>query len=95
MIVQRDGDSVRLCSRKALDWTGRLPAIAAGTAFLKAKSFTIDGEAVVIGQDGLTDFEALRHRGAGEVAVLYTFDPTTTICAACQSRPGGPARSAN
>jgi bifunctional non-homologous end joining protein LigD len=26
------------------------------------------------GQDGLTDFEALRRRGAGEVAVLYAFD---------------------
>jgi bifunctional non-homologous end joining protein LigD len=74
MIVRRDGDSVQLYSRKALDWTGRLPAIAAGAAFLRAKSFTIDGEAVVIGQDGLADFEALHRRGAGEVAVLYAFD---------------------
>jgi bifunctional non-homologous end joining protein LigD len=45
-----------------------------GAALLKARSFTIDGEAVVVGPDGLTDFEALRRRGAGEVAVLYTFD---------------------
>jgi bifunctional non-homologous end joining protein LigD len=29
MLVRRDGDSVRLYSRKALDWTARLPAIAA------------------------------------------------------------------
>jgi ATP-dependent DNA ligase len=29
---------------------------------------------VVVGPDGLTDFEALRRRGAGEVAVLYSFD---------------------
>jgi len=70
MIVRRDGDSVRLYSRKAIDWTTRLPAIAKGAAVLKAKSFTIDGEAVVVGPDGLTDFEALRRRGAGEVAVL-------------------------
>jgi hypothetical protein len=41
---------------------------------LKARSFTIDGEAVVVGPDGLTDFEALRRRGAGDVAVLYAFD---------------------
>jgi hypothetical protein len=74
MIVRRDGDSVRLYSRKAIDWTTRLPAIAKGAAVLKAKSFTIDGEAVVVGPDGLTDFEALRRRGAGEVAVLYAFD---------------------
>jgi ATP-dependent DNA ligase len=65
MLVRRDGEHVRLLSRKAIDWTTRLPAIATGAAVLKAKSFTIDGEAVVIGPDGLTDFEALRRRGAG------------------------------
>jgi bifunctional non-homologous end joining protein LigD len=74
MLARRDGDSVRLYSRKALDWTARLPAIAGGAALLRAKSFTLDGEAVVIGPNGLTDFEALRRRGAGEVAVLYAFD---------------------
>jgi bifunctional non-homologous end joining protein LigD len=74
MLVRRDGDSVRLYSRKALDWTARLPAIAAGAALLKGRSFTIDGEAVVVGPDGLTDFDALRCRGAGDVAVLYAFD---------------------
>jgi ATP-dependent DNA ligase len=74
MIVLKEGENVRFYSRKALDWTARLPAIAAGAALLKAKSFTIDGEAVVVGPDGLTDFEALRRRGAGEIAVLYAFD---------------------
>src|SRR6516225_3234865 len=74
MLVRRDGENVRLFSRKAIDWTTRLPAIATGAAVLKAKSFTIDGEAVVIGPDGLTDFEALRRRGAGDIAVLYAFD---------------------
>jgi bifunctional non-homologous end joining protein LigD len=74
MIIRRDGDQVRLYSRKAIDWTARLPAIAKGAALLKAKSFTLDGEAVVIGPDGLTDFEALRRRGAGDIAVLYAFD---------------------
>jgi ATP-dependent DNA ligase len=58
MIVRRDGDRVRLYSRKAIDWTARLPAIAESAARLGARSFTIDGEAVVIGPDGLTDFEA-------------------------------------
>src|SRR5580700_2143722 len=60
MLVRRDGEHVRLYSRNANDWTARLPAIAAGAALLKAKSFSIDGEAVVIGPNGLTDFEALR-----------------------------------
>jgi len=52
MIVRRDGDRVRLYSRKAVDWTARLPVIVKGAAGLKAKSFTIDGEAVVIGENG-------------------------------------------
>jgi ATP-dependent DNA ligase len=34
MIVRRDGDSVWLYSRKAIDWTTRLPAIAKGAAVL-------------------------------------------------------------
>jgi bifunctional non-homologous end joining protein LigD len=74
LLVRRNDEHVRLFSRKAIDWTTRLPAIAKGAAVLKAKSFTIDGEAVVIGPDGLTDFEALRRRGAGDIAVLYAFD---------------------
>ena len=74
IIVRRDGERVRLFSRKAIDWTARLPAIAEGAGRLKAKSFTLDGEAVVVGPNGLTDFEALRRRGSGDVAVLYAFD---------------------
>jgi ATP-dependent DNA ligase len=92
MLVRRDGGHVRLYSRKAIDWTDRLPAIAAGAALLKAKSFTIDGEAVVIRSDGLTDFEALRRR---EVPVTWRCSTLSTlsswtapICAACRSRPG-------
>jgi hypothetical protein len=44
-----------------------LPAITESAARLGARSFTIDGEAVVIGPDGLTDFEALRRQGAGDL----------------------------
>ncbi len=48
----------------ANDWTARLPAIAAAVERIKAKSFTIDGEAVVLGPDGLSPFEDLRRREA-------------------------------
>ena len=51
LIVRRDGPTVRLYTRNAYDWTERLPAIAAAAARIKAKSFTIDGEAVVLGPD--------------------------------------------
>jgi len=52
----------------------RLPAIAAAAAQIKAKSFTIDGEAVVLGPDGLSRFDELRRREAARTAVLYAFD---------------------
>jgi ATP dependent DNA ligase domain len=66
MIVRRDGPSVRLYSRNAYDWTVRLAAIAAATAQINAGSFTIDGEAVVLGPDGLSRFEELSRREAAD-----------------------------
>jgi hypothetical protein len=64
----------RLYSRNAYDWTARLSAIAAAAEQIKAKSFTIDGEAVVLGPDGLSRFEELQRRTAAHAAVLYAFD---------------------
>jgi bifunctional non-homologous end joining protein LigD len=74
IIVRRDGPTVRLYSRNAYDCTVRLPAIAAAAQRIKAKSFTIDGEAVVVGPDGLSRFEELRRRAAARAAILYAFD---------------------
>jgi bifunctional non-homologous end joining protein LigD len=69
LIVRRDGPSVRPYTRNAYDWTARLLAIAAAAERIKAKSFTIDGEAVVVGPDGLSRFEE-----AADAAILYAFD---------------------
>jgi ATP-dependent DNA ligase len=74
MIVRRDGPTVRLYSRNAYDWSARLSAIAAAARQIKAKSFTIDGEAVVPGPDGLSLFDELRRREAAHAAILYAFD---------------------
>jgi len=74
LIVRRDGPSVRLYTRNAYDWTARFPAIAAAAERIKAKSFTIDGEAVVLGPDGLSRFDELRRRSAARTAILYAFD---------------------
>jgi ATP-dependent DNA ligase len=67
---------VRLYSRNAYDWTVRLAAIATAAELIKAKSFTIDGEAVVLGPDGLSRFEELSRREAARTAILYAFDLT-------------------
>jgi ATP-dependent DNA ligase len=66
MIDRRDGPMVRLYSRNAYDWTVRLSAITAAAELVKAKSFTIDGEAVVLGLTACrysTSCAAERERG--------------------------------
>jgi bifunctional non-homologous end joining protein LigD len=70
IIVRRDGPAVRLYSRSAHDWTARLSAIATAAHRIKAKSFTIDGEAVVLGPDRLSRFEELSRREAADTAVI-------------------------
>jgi bifunctional non-homologous end joining protein LigD len=45
LMVRREGTSVRLFTRRGYDWTDRYPAIAAAAAKLRARSFTLDGEA--------------------------------------------------
>jgi bifunctional non-homologous end joining protein LigD len=72
--VRREGDAVRLFTRRGYDWTGRYPAIAATADQLRATSFTLDGKAVVCGPDGVAVFDALHRRGTVSVAMLYAFD---------------------
>ena len=72
--VRREGDTVRLFTRRGYDWTGRYPAIAATAGQLRARSFTLDGEACVCGPDGVAVFDALHRRGTVSEAMLYGFD---------------------
>jgi hypothetical protein len=53
---------VRLWTRNAVDFTNHMPAIASAASRLAANSFTIDGEAVVLGADGVSQFDQLRRR---------------------------------
>jgi ATP-dependent DNA ligase len=72
--VRRVGDQVRLFTRRGYDWSGRYPAIAVTAMLLRAKSFTLDGEAVVCGPNGVAVFDALHRRGTVTEAMLYAFD---------------------
>jgi hypothetical protein len=58
-------------SRNAHDWTVRLAAIAAAAGHGQEPH---DGEAVVLGPDGLSLFDELRRREAARTAILYAFD---------------------
>jgi bifunctional non-homologous end joining protein LigD len=72
--VRREGDKVRLFTRRGHDWSKRYPAIVRTAAALRCTSFTLDGEAVVCGPDGVAIFDALHRRGAVSGAMLYAFD---------------------
>jgi len=52
----------------------RLPAITAAAERIKARTFTVDGEAVVVGPDGLSRFDEVRRRKAAQTEILYAFD---------------------
>ena len=76
-ICRRDGDSVRVFSRRGHDWTGRVPRIAEALAKLRVKSVTLDGEGVVCREDGVSDFDKLRAavgRLGSRDAFLCAFD---------------------
>jgi hypothetical protein len=72
--VRRVGDQVRLFTRRGYYWSGRYPSIAVTATLLRARSFTLDGEAVVCGPDGVAIFDALHRRGTVTEAMLYAFD---------------------
>jgi bifunctional non-homologous end joining protein LigD len=74
LIVRRDGDRVRLYTRHGHNWAGRYPRIMEAARRLKVSSFIVDGEAVVIGEDGRADFDKLHTAGYDHHAVLFAFD---------------------
>jgi bifunctional non-homologous end joining protein LigD len=71
-ICWRVGDRVRVFSRRGHDWSDKVPLIAEAMAKLAVKSVTIDGEGVVCGPDGVSDFNLL-HAAVGR-AFLCAFD---------------------
>jgi bifunctional non-homologous end joining protein LigD len=60
LISRRDGDRVRLFTRRGNDWTKRLPHVADALSAMPASSVTIDGEIVATDAKGVTDFDRLR-----------------------------------
>lgn len=74
LIVQRAGKRVRLFTKGGHDWTKRYPWIVETALRMKQQQFTIDGEAVVLGVDGVSDFNALHSRQNDEEVQLYAFD---------------------
>jgi ATP-dependent DNA ligase len=65
---------VRLFTRNGYDWSDRYPIIVEAALRNRAKSFVIDGEAVLLGVDGVSDFARLHSRQNDDQVQLYAFD---------------------
>jgi ATP-dependent DNA ligase len=74
IMARRDADGVRLISRHGNDFTARFPLAAVAVASLPARSFLIDGEAIVTDDRGLAVFDLIRRQRHSSDAVLIGFD---------------------
>ncbi|MFL5239215.1 MAG: RNA ligase family protein [Rhizomicrobium sp.] len=72
--VERDGDRVRLITRGGSNWTSRYPWIAEAVRKIRQSQFVLDGEAVVLGVDGVSDFNALHSRKHDHEVQFCAFD---------------------
>jgi ATP-dependent DNA ligase len=72
--LERDGKRVRLITRGGYNWTDRYPWIVEAARQVRQKRFVIDGEAVVLAVDGVSDFDALHSRQHDEKVQLCAFD---------------------
>ena len=75
--ARKSGAKVQLFTRKGLDWTHRMPTIAAEVARLPAATATLDGEVVVLREDGTTSFADLQaafQEGTRHHLTYFVFD---------------------
>jgi bifunctional non-homologous end joining protein LigD len=69
--------SVRLLTRKGLNWTERMKSIAAAVEALPIESAIVDGEVVVLSEDGTTNFgdlQAAFQEGTAKQLTYFMFD---------------------
>jgi bifunctional non-homologous end joining protein LigD len=84
LAIHIEPTGVRLITRGGHDWTHRFPAIADAARALMPATMILDGEAVVLDDQGRPDFSLLQRslgssgRGMGKLAssnsILYAFD---------------------
>jgi bifunctional non-homologous end joining protein LigD len=72
--LERDGERVRLITKGGYDWTMRYPRIVEAACKNRQKRFVIDGEAIVRGIDGYSDFNALHSNRHNDEVELIAFD---------------------
>jgi bifunctional non-homologous end joining protein LigD len=74
MMVIREQKVVRLITKGGHDWAKRYPWIIESALKLRQERFVLDGEAVLLGVDGLSDFDGLHSRKHDQEVQFYAFD---------------------
>jgi ATP-dependent DNA ligase len=74
IMARRDGAGVRLITRHGNDFSARFPLAVEAVSALSARSFLLDGEAIVTNERGLAVFDLIRHQRHGDDALLIAFD---------------------
>jgi bifunctional non-homologous end joining protein LigD len=75
--ARKDGDRVQLLTRTGLDWTHRMKTIAALVAELPVEKAILDGEVVVLAENGSTSFADLQaafQEGEKKPLTYFVFD---------------------
>jgi bifunctional non-homologous end joining protein LigD len=67
LIVSRDGERVRLFTRNGYDWTSRYPLIVEAARRIRTSQ-------VLLGVDGISDFDGLYSGKQNNEVQLYAFD---------------------
>jgi len=74
MMVIREQKVVRLQSKGGFDWSKRFPLMVEAALKLRQEQFVLDGEAVLLGVDGRSDFDGLHSRKYDAEVQFYAFD---------------------
>src|SRR6476659_6593958 len=74
LTVQREDARVRLFTRNGHGWRDRYPLIVEAARRIRVSKFVLDGEAVLLGDDGRSDFDGLHSRQHNNQVQFYAFD---------------------
>jgi ATP-dependent DNA ligase len=72
--VRRDGERVRIYSRRGADFTDRFPRIVDAARKLKVSSVVIDGEGIVYDEKGMPSFALIHSKQYDREVSLVAFD---------------------
>ena len=74
MMMIREDERMRLISQGGVDYAKRYPWIVEAALQNRHKHFVIDGEVVLLGVDGISDFDGPHSGKHNNEVRLYTFD---------------------